>query len=95
MSVFDVRGNGVGEIDKIMFSGNEIDRLSKDPYGGIKIEDEYSDYSIDIPKEDIPNLIKALQKAVELGWAGTVKKPVTRAVAKKAVATVKKAVVKK
>lgn len=89
MSVFDVRGDGVGSITEIVFadvSGYECPhKIVKCGNSSIELVDE-EEGVVTIDGKDIPNLILALQKAVELGWGPkpvvakpAVKKPVAKA----------------
>jgi hypothetical protein len=92
MSIFDVRGNGVGEITEIVFadaSGYEYPyKIVKCGTSCIELVDE-DEGIVSVDNKDIPNLILALQKAVEL-WVPVpkvvlaakkpvVKKPVAKA----------------
>ncbi len=94
MNTYDVRINGVDSIESIRFADNGYNVIIQEDNGRIALSDEYSDCYVAIQPEDIPNLIKALQKAVELGWTPKPKTPAKHkiVVAKKPVA---KAVVKK
>ena len=72
MSTFDVRNTTDTEVIKIIFS--DITSycgcsLIKDSEGDVMLadyEDEVASYIA--TKQDAENLIKALQKAIELGW---------------------------
>ncbi len=93
MSVMDIRGNGVGRIDKIVFAEDYGYSTSSvivlyEKGKTLKLEDSDGDCTQEVLLVDVPNLIKALQKAVELGWCPKpiVKKP---AVAKKPIAVKK------
>ena len=75
MSVFDVTKNHIKEIEEIQWcefeDWNIIKRKgisSEVAFKGIKITQNSYDRSLVTDKEQAENLIKALQKAVELGW---------------------------
>lgn len=76
MSKFDVRNATQDEINTIIFAdthptyaiGNRIEK-SEDPV--VQIVDEQYDTMYIGSKEDALNLIKALNKAIELGWFDT------------------------
>jgi hypothetical protein len=67
MATIDIRDE-IGEIDTIVFS-NEQDHCKQIERRGtyIKFVDDGQDYIL-VSGYDVQNLIKALQKAVELGW---------------------------
>ncbi len=94
MSVFDVRGNGVGAVTEIVYAEPTWDgdyKITKCTSDGIILHNEDDDETY-ISSVDALNLIKALEKAVALGW---IKTPVAKKAApvKKPVAS--KVVVKK
>ena len=71
MASIDIRVNSKEEITNIEFADsmeNNAYILTKyTGYAGIQIENE--DFGVEISsKEDAQNLIKALEKAIELGW---------------------------
>lgn len=76
MGVFDVRGEKNEEVDTIIFAErNDRDgdeqayRLSKSTFDGfVLIEDSGSDSVVLSSKEHAQNLIKAVEKAIDLGW---------------------------
>lgn len=81
MSVFDVRGEQVSEVQEIVFSDETVDDTTvaycikpyKNYKGEIVIADSDYDgasqgYVVIVSKEDGENLIKGLHKAIELGW---------------------------
>src|SRR4051812_529419 len=99
MSKFDVRGNGVGNITEIIFSDsddycNAISVQQNHSKDKIYLDNNDKETIAELDSKDVPNLILALQKAVELGW---VPKPKVAAVKKPAVkkVAVTKKVVKK
>lgn len=72
MATIDIRDVTDAEIDVIKFSdvkGNEdVCFLKKNTFVSIETAEENDwNYYID-SKEDAQNLIKALEKAIELGW---------------------------
>lgn len=79
MSSFDVRTSTPDEIDVIVFADTHAsysiaDRLEKRPRTSvIAIVDEQDDHLYIGSKEDALNLIKALNKAIELNWFDEVK----------------------
>ncbi len=78
MTTFDIRKEGSEEITKIVFADEaerdydetaRVFRLVKDSDGPfILVEDENGTYVVVDTKERTLNLIKALNKAIELGW---------------------------
>ena len=75
MSVFDVTKDNVQEIEEIQwceFEDWNIIKLkgisSEVAFKGIKITQNSYDRSLVTNKEQAENLIKALQKAIELDW---------------------------
>ena len=73
MSVFDVTKDNAQEIEEIQWCGAEewniIQRATIS--GGVAFKDikiSQYDHSLVTDKEQAENLIKALQKAIELGW---------------------------
>ena len=70
MSVFDVTKDNVQEIEEIQWCVSEEWNIIKDKHGGVSFRDIPLDgeYSLVSDKEQAENLIKALQKAIELGW---------------------------
>lgn len=71
MSRIDIRTDGIVEIDAVVFADNGGDFekayvVYKEACVGLSIHS--SDCAVNVHCEDIKNLIKALQKAVELGW---------------------------
>ena len=75
MSVFDVTKDSVQEIEEIQwceFEDWNIIKLkgisSEVAFKGIKITQNSYDRSLVTNKEQAENLIKALQKAIELDW---------------------------
>lgn len=78
MSIFDVRNSGVDTVTEIVFADNNNGygypyKITRSLSTEICLEDG-EDYNVSILTKDIPNLIAALQKAIELGWA----KPATK-----------------
>ena len=69
MPTFDVRCDNIEEISDIRFSDdNWFCSVSKDD-SGVYFADREGDRVTDIDtKQAVENLIKALQKAIELGW---------------------------
>lgn len=72
MATIDIRLNSKEEITHIEFTdsmGTNAHVLTRYPggYGGVQIENEHIGIEI-TSKEDAQNLIKALEKATELGW---------------------------
>ena len=70
MSVFDVTKETTREIEEIQWCVSEEWNIIKDEHSGISFRDISleSEYSLVSDKEQAENLIKALQKAIELGW---------------------------
>ena len=73
MSVFDVTKDNLQEIEEIQWCGVEEWNIiqQKDSLGGVYFKGiEISQYNHGLvnDKEQAENLIKALQKAIELGW---------------------------
>ena len=79
MATFDIREEDSSEITEIVFADpsgkdgfSQANKLIIDEYEGkdyIQILDEESDNAVYInTKEHAENLIKALRKAIELGW---------------------------
>ena len=69
MSVFDVTKETTQEIEEIQWCVSEEWNIIKDEHSGISFRDiSLEGYSLVSNKEQAENLIKALQKAVELGW---------------------------
>ena len=72
MSTFDVRNTKDNEVVKITFADKTAGygcSLVKESEGGVALvdcEDNFASYVA--TKQDAENLIKALQKAIELGW---------------------------
>lgn len=77
MSVFDVRNNPVEEITQIVFAESRLDdedsppqayKLVTSPLDYIALYDGVGEHVFINSKEHAENLIKALNKAIELGW---------------------------
>lgn len=72
MPVFDVRNTKDNEVTKIAFADKTAGygcSLVKDSEGDVTLVDYEDDWASNIAtKQDAGNLIKALQKAIELGW---------------------------
>ena len=71
MSVFDVAKDNVQEIEEIKWCVSAEWNIIQDECYGISFRDislGLEDYSLVSDKEQAENLIKALQKAIELGW---------------------------
>lgn len=72
MSVFDVRKSGDNEVTRIQFADTSAGygcSLVKDSEGDVTLVDYEDEWASTIAtKQDAENLIKALQKAIELGW---------------------------
>lgn len=75
MSTFDVRNQEVGKINEIIFADKEhsdgsYQAFKVEPWtsGDVKIYDSHDDYVFVNSEEHARNLIKALEKAIELGW---------------------------
>lgn len=72
MSTFDVRNDVGSSITEIIFSDECVNgcdvvyRLEEDEYGFL-LKDG-TDYMYVTSKRDALNMIKAIQKAIELGW---------------------------
>ena len=65
MAILDIREVGVSPITEIVFSDRNLIK-KESPWVTIKDSGNGREVSIEI--NNIPDLIKALQKAVELGW---------------------------
>ena len=65
MAILDIREVGVSPITEIVFSDRNLIK-KESPWVTIKDSGNRREVSIEI--NNIPDLIKALQKAVELGW---------------------------
>lgn len=80
MATIDIRNEQLGKVDKIVFAndsgligsnwGVDLSLIEAGDYGSgyIRIGAESNNNSVGLRKFDVENLIKALQKAVELGW---------------------------
>ena len=72
MSTFDVRNTKDNEVVKITFADSNSGygcSIAKNSYGDVTLFDCEEDWASSIAtKQDAENLIKALQKAIELGW---------------------------
>ena len=72
MASIDIRVNGEENITKIEFSdsmGVGVNAYFLDACGGNGVTIDDDDTCVNIAsKEDAQNLIKALEKAIELGW---------------------------
>lgn len=72
MSTFDVRNTVDNEVTRIQFADPTAGcgcSLVKDSEGDVTLVDYEDDWASNIAtKQDAENLIKALQKAIELGW---------------------------
>lgn len=76
MSKFDVRNATQDEINTIIFADTHptyaiCNRIEKEKGDLVKIVDEQYGTMYIGSKEDALNLIKALNKAIELGWFDT------------------------
>lgn len=75
MATLDIRLDGAETVDTILFASSDeagVNILMQEDWGNdkqIRIIDTYSDNSVYVPQCAVQNLIKALQKAVLLGWA--------------------------
>lgn len=75
MATLDIRFDGEQTVDTILFASSDdigADKLTLDVWHNGKriiISDAYSESCVNVQPEDVHNLIKALQKAVLLGWA--------------------------
>ena len=72
MPTFDVRNTKDNEVAKITFADGNSGyscSIAKNSYGDVTLFDYEEDWASAIAtKQDAENLIKALQKAIELGW---------------------------
>lgn len=71
MSVFDFTKDTTQKIEEISWCVSAEWNIIQDEYYGISFRDislGVGDYSLVSNKEQAENLIKALQKAIELGW---------------------------
>lgn len=71
MSVFDVTKEATQEIEEISWCVSAEWNIIQDDHYGISFRDislGSGNYSLVSDKEQAENLIKALQKAIELGW---------------------------
>jgi hypothetical protein len=80
MATIDIRNEQLGKIDKIVFANDSglsesnwavnLSLIEGDNHfrGYIRISAEADNNSVGLRRADVENLIKALQKAVELGW---------------------------
>ena len=72
MAIFDVRNTKDNEVFKITFADGNLGygcSIAKNSYGDVTLFDCEEDWASAIAtKQDAENLIKALQKAIELGW---------------------------
>lgn len=72
MLTFDVRNTTDTEVIKIVFANATLDygcSLIKESEGGVALVDCEDDFASCVAtKQDAENLIKALQKAIKLGW---------------------------
>lgn len=75
MSVFDVRTDAVQKVTEISWCGADAWNLVKHSSAGLVFKDIKIGSTTSSPqsslvanKEEAENLIKALQKAIELGW---------------------------
>ena len=71
MSVFDVTKDSTQEIEEISWCVSAEWNIIQDDRYGISFRDislGLGNYSLVSDKEQAENLIKALQKAIELGW---------------------------
>lgn len=70
MATFDVRNTEDAVIDTILFADADCQMATRivRELDNVNIQSDFSDESICVAGRDIPALIKALQKAIELGW---------------------------
>lgn len=77
MSVYDVRNADTSEVDKIKWVGSNSWDLVKAitspnrsgvKFSGVKITSDGVSCALVSSKGEAKNLIKALEKAIELGW---------------------------
>ena len=71
MSQFDVTKDSTQEIEEISWCVSAEWNIIQDDHYGISFRDislGLGNYSLVSDKEQAENLIKALQKAIELGW---------------------------
>ena len=71
MSVFDVTKDTTQKIEEIKWCVSAEWNIIQDEHYGISFRDislGSEDYSLVFNKEQAENLIKELQKAIELGW---------------------------
>lgn len=74
MAVFDVREDVKEGVIEIVFAEMEVDgtsvayKLTGDRYSEVAIWDKLDEYVLVKSAQDAQNLIKALNKAIELGW---------------------------
>lgn len=71
MSVFDVTKDSTQEIEEISWCVSAEWNIIQDDHYGISFRDislGLGNYRLVSDKEQAENLIKALQKAIELGW---------------------------
>ena len=68
MAILDIREAGACSITEIAFSDRNL--IKKESFW-VTIKDSGNGREVSIEINNIPDLIKALQKAVELGWTST------------------------
>ena len=71
MLIFDVTKDTTQKIEEIKWCVSEEWNIIQDEHYGISFRDIFlglGDYSLVSDKEQAENLIKALQKAIEIGW---------------------------
>ena len=70
MAILDIREAGACSITEIAFDANinKIQYLIKKESVWVTIKDSGNGEELSVKAEAVPDLIKALQKAVELGW---------------------------
>lgn len=94
MNTFDVRNSKEVKVDRIRFADEDfnldlVNSIELSPEGDIVLhyDFDYEDCNVVIANCDVPNFLKALDKAKELGWFSAEKKPAAKkAIAKKAAA---------
>lgn len=66
MAMIDIREE-VQTIDTIVFASNgDVEQIKKSS-NCVMLKDSCGEFVL-VPGMDVPNLIRALQKAIELGW---------------------------
>jgi hypothetical protein len=80
MATIDIRNEQLGKVNKIVFANDsglsgsnwavDLSLIEGDNFfrSYIRISVESDNNSVGLRRDDVENLIKALQKAVELGW---------------------------